>query len=107
MDVSALTDAAQIPSRAGRGFPRRQSEPTGEFAAATKRMNVPDRPHERGRGQYADARNRLELCRDGMRAGDLGELTIEAGDLLLESVDFVDDERNRLAQHLRDGRVWI
>ena len=42
-----------------------------------------------------------------MRAGDLCELTIEPGDLLLESVDFVDDERDRLTQHLRDGRVWI
>src|SRR3954468_23595668 len=107
MDVSPLTDAAQIPSRAGRGLTRCPREPTGELAPATKGMNVPDRPHERGRGQHADARNCLEACRDGMRAGDLGELTIEAGDLFLESVDFVDDERDRLTQDLRDGRVWI
>src|SRR5688572_21445554 len=38
-----------------------------------------------GRGQHTDARDRLEPCRDWMRAGDLRELAIEAGDLLLET----------------------
>ena len=44
MDVPALADAAQTPPCAARGFTRRQPEPTGKFAPATKRVNVATAP---------------------------------------------------------------
>ena len=42
-----------------------------------------------------------------MRAGDLLELAIQPSDLFLEAMDLVDNQRDRLTQHVGQGRVEI
>src|SRR5262249_44538224 len=42
-----------------------------------------------------------------MGAGDLRELPIESGDLVLEALDFVDDERDHLPKDVEESRVWV
>ena len=66
-----------------------------------------DGTHEGRRRQHADARDGLQPCRDGMRAGDPRELAIESGNLLLESMHFIDDERDRLTQNIGHCRVGV
>jgi Na+/Pi-cotransporter len=98
--IPPLTNAPEIAPCTCRQLTRRQPQPAGEVTPPTKRVNVTNGSHQCGRRQHANPRNRLEPGRDGMRAGDLPELAIESGDLLLESVDFVDDERHRLTQQV-------
>jgi hypothetical protein len=109
VDVPALTNPAEVPACSRGRFARRQSEPAGEVTPAPERMNMnmTDRAHERRRRQDADARDRLEPRCDRMRVRNMRQLTIELRDLLLESVHFVDDQRDRVTQHIGYGRVRV
>lgn len=90
-----------------RGLPRRESQPTREFASAAKRVNMVDRADQGGRREHAHARNGLKPLGHRMRGGDLRELAIETADLGLEFVDFLDDQRQRVPEHVGkiDGGV--
>jgi hypothetical protein len=78
-----------------------------QIPATTKRVNVADSADESRGGQHADTRNRLEASRHRMRDGEPGQLAIEIRDSLLESMDFIHDERDRLPQDLGNGAVRI
>lgn len=59
-----------------------------------------DRADQGGRREHAHARNRLKPRGHRMRGGDLRALAIETGDLGLEFVDFLDDQRQRVPEHV-------
>jgi hypothetical protein len=59
------------------------------------------RADERRRCQHAHARNLLESLRDGMLGRDARELPIDQGDARLKRADFLDDERDGVAEQLR------
>jgi hypothetical protein len=70
-------------------------------------MKMIDRADQGGRREHANAGNRLKSRGHWMRGGDLRELPIEGDDPGLERSDFVDHERQGVAEHLGQFRFCI
>ena len=70
-------------------------------------MNVRHRPDQRGRRHDAHPRNRQQSRRHRVRGRELGQLAVEARDLRLQLVHFLDHEGRRVAQHVGEDSVRI
>jgi len=62
---------------------------------------------ERRRCRHAHPRNLLEPLRDRMLGRHVRELLIDRGDARLEGADFVDDERDRVSEQIRERNLGV
>src|SRR5437879_5595795 len=87
------------PTAAGR-FTRREPQPTRKVTPAAKRVDMPDGPDERRRGDDAYARDLMKPSGDRMLADHAGELLIDRGEARFEVAHLLQDDADRVTHEI-------